>query len=124
MSKRVMIGNAADVPAGGLKTFDAEGTAVVVAKIGDGYCGVINKCPHMGLPIAGGKLEGNAIVCPWHNSKFDMCSGKNLDWVTGVVGVKLPSWSRKIVALGKEPAPIQSFTVTEEEGKLFVNLAP
>lgn len=122
MAKRVMIGNAADVPAGCLKTFDAEGTTVVVAKVGDGYCAVINKCPHMGLPIAGGRLDGDTIVCPWHNSKFDLCSGKNLDWVTGVVGVKLPEWSRKIVALGKEPQPIQSFTVTEEEGKLFVDL--
>ena len=69
-----------------------------------------------------GKLEGDVITCPWHNSQFDMCSGKNLDWVPGIVGVKLPSWSRKIVALGKEPHPIQSFKVTEEEGKLYVEL--
>jgi nitrite reductase/ring-hydroxylating ferredoxin subunit len=122
MSKRVMVGNASDVPQGELKTFDAEGTTVVVAKVGDGYCAVINKCPHMNLPIAGGKLEGSAITCPWHNSKFDMCTGQNLDWVAGVVGVKLPSWSRKIVALGKEPTPIQSFRVTEEDGKLFVEM--
>jgi nitrite reductase/ring-hydroxylating ferredoxin subunit len=121
-AKRVMIGNAADVPAEGLKAFDADGTMVVVAKVGDGYCAVLNKCPHLGLPIAGGKREGDAIVCPWHNSKFDLCSGKNLDWVQGVVGVKLPEWSRKIVALGKEPQPIQVFTVTEEEGKLFVEM--
>lgn len=122
MARRVMIGSTSDVPANGLKTFDAEGTPIVVAKVGDGYCAVVNKCPHLGLPMAGGKLEGNAIVCPWHNSKFDMCTGKNLDWVAGVVGVKLPEWSRRIVALGKEPTPIQSFKVIEEEGKLFVEM--
>jgi nitrite reductase/ring-hydroxylating ferredoxin subunit len=122
MSKRVLIGMAADVPAGGLKAFDADGRSVVVARVGEGYCAVVNKCPHMGLPVAGGKLEGDAIVCPWHNSKFELCTGKNLDWVPGVVGVKLPDWSRKIVALGKEPHPIQSFTVTEEDGRLFVDM--
>lgn len=124
MSKRVMIGDAADVPAGGLKTFNAEGTTVVVAKVGDGYCAVINRCSHLNLPIAGGKVDAAAgtITCPWHNSVFDLCTGRNLDWVQGVVGVKLPEWSRKIVALGKEPQPIQSFRVTEDEGKLFVEV--
>ena len=51
-----------------------------------------------------------------------MCTGRNLDWVQGVVGVKLPEWSRRIVALGKEPTPIQSFKVTEEDGRLFVEM--
>lgn len=122
MSKRVMIGNAADVPANGVKTFDAEGKSIVVARVGEGYCAVINKCPHLGLPMAGGKVENGVITCPFHNSRFDMCTGKNLDWVQGVVGVKLPEWSRKIIALGKEPTPIQSFKVIEQDGKLFVEL--
>ncbi len=122
MSKRVMIGSAADVPANGLKTFDAEGRSIVVARVGNGYCAVINKCPHLGLPMAGGKVENGTITCPFHNSRFDMCTGKNLDWVQGVVGVKLPAWSRQIIALGKEPTPIQSFQVTEEDGKLFIDL--
>ncbi len=124
MAKRMMIGDAADVPAMGTKVFDLEGTAIAVAKVGDGFCAVVNKCPHLGLPIAGGKIDAadGTITCPWHNSVFELCSGKNLDWVQGVVGVKLPDWSRKIVALGKEPAPIQSFTVTEEGGKLFVDV--
>ncbi|MCS6846521.1 MAG: Rieske (2Fe-2S) protein [Anaerolineae bacterium] len=122
MSKRVMIGSVSDVPVNGLKTFNAEGTTIVVARVRDGYCAVINKCPHLGLPIAGGKVEDGVITCPFHNSRFDMCTGRNLDWVQGVVGVKLPEWSRKIIALGKEPAPIQSFKVTEEDGKLFVEI--
>jgi nitrite reductase/ring-hydroxylating ferredoxin subunit len=120
MAKRVMIGNAEDVPNTGAKVFDAEGTSVAVARVGEGYCAVVNKCPHLGLPIAGGKVENGVITCPFHNSRFELCSGKNLDWVQGVVGVKLPNWSRKIVALGKEPTPILSFVVTEDGGKLYV----
>ena len=124
MTKRVMIGNVSDMPATGAKVFDAEGTAVVVAKVGDGYCAVVNKCPHLNLPMAGGKIDATAgtITCPFHNSVFELCSGKNLDWVQGVVGVKLPDWTRKIVAMGKQPAPIQNFKVTEEGGKLFVDV--
>jgi len=124
MAKRVMIGNVSDVPATGAKVFNADGTALVVAKVNAGLCAVVNKCPHLGLPMAGGKIDAQSgtITCPFHNSVFDLCSGKNLDWVQGVVGIKLPDWTRKIVALGKEPAPIQSFKVIEEGGKLFVEV--
>ncbi len=124
MSNRISIGNASDLPASGAKVFTVNGTAIVVAKVKDGYCAVVNKCPHMGLPVAGGKVDADAgtITCPFHNSKFDLCSGANLDWVTGIVGVEVPAWSRKILALGKAPAAIQSFKVVEEAGELFVEM--
>jgi len=122
MSRRVMLGSASDVPANGTKVFNAEDTSLVVAKVGDGYCAVINKCPHIALPMAGGKVENGVITCPFHGSRFDMCTGKNLDWVQGVAGLKLPEWSRRIIALGKEPTPIQTFKVVEEAGNLYVEL--
>jgi nitrite reductase/ring-hydroxylating ferredoxin subunit len=124
MSNRISIGNVSDLPAAGAKVFTVNGTAIVVARTKNGICAVVNKCPHLGLPVAGGKVDADAgtITCPFHNSKFDLCSGENLDWVQGVVGVKVPEWSRKILALGKAPAPIQRFTVTEEDGMLFVEM--
>jgi nitrite reductase/ring-hydroxylating ferredoxin subunit len=124
MSNRISIGNVSDMPASGTKVFTVNGTAIVVAKVKDGYCAVINKCPHLGLPVAGGKVDADAgtITCPFHNSTFDLCSGQNLDWVQGIVGVKVPEWSRKILALGKEAQPIQRFSVVEENGELFVEM--
>jgi nitrite reductase/ring-hydroxylating ferredoxin subunit len=121
---RILLGNSSDMPASGAKVFTANGTAIVVAQTKNGYCAVVNKCPHLGLPIAGGKvdLDTGTITCPFHDSKFDLCSGENLDWVRGLVGVKVPDWSRKILAMGKAPAAIQRFTVIEEEGKLFVEM--
>ena len=124
MSNRISIGNASDLPATGARVFTVNGTSMVVAKVKAGVCAVVNKCPHMGLPIAGGKVDADAgtITCPFHNSTFDLCSGENLDWVTGIVGVKVPDWSRKILAMGKAPAAIQCFKVVEENGQLFVEM--
>lgn len=122
MARKVLLANAADLPNEGTRTFTIEGVSVVVARVDGRACAVLNKCPHVGLPLAGGKREGNAIVCPWHGSRFDLCSGENLDWVQGVAGIKLPSWSRQIIALGKKPTPVQSFPVTEEDGKLYIEL--
>lgn len=122
MSTRVSIGKAENFPAGQLVKVTAENTSLVVARLGDKLCAVQNRCPHINLPIAGGKLEGNTITCPWHGSQFDMCSGENLDWVRGIAAIKLPNWSRKVIALGKKPQGIKTYPVVEENGELFVEI--
>jgi len=42
----------------------------------DGRAGVVsNVCNHVGGPLADGRLDGEYIVCPWHNWKFHRCTG-------------------------------------------------
>lgn len=118
--QRVAIGKAADF--GDKKTVKVNGEDVVVARVGDGYCAVLNRCPHMNLPLAGGKIEDGMIECPFHNSRFDLCTGENKDWVQGAVGIKMPRWTRNIIAMGKQPTPVKAFTIIEEDGDLYVEL--
>jgi nitrite reductase/ring-hydroxylating ferredoxin subunit/multimeric flavodoxin WrbA len=43
----------------------------------DGRFGVVsNTCNHAGGPLGKGRLDGEYIVCPWHNWKFHRCSGQ------------------------------------------------
>ncbi len=122
MNKRVFLVNLADFPTKGRGVFNVEGTAILVAKTEQGFYAISNKCPHMGLPLAGGKVEGNTITCPFHGSRFDLGSGENLDWVQGVAGVKLPEWSRRLIAMGKQPNPVTTYPVVIEGDKLYVEL--
>jgi nitrite reductase/ring-hydroxylating ferredoxin subunit len=32
-------------------------------------------CTHQGGPLAEGEREGDVVTCPWHGSRFDLCSG-------------------------------------------------
>jgi nitrite reductase/ring-hydroxylating ferredoxin subunit len=42
----------------------------------DGQFGAVsNTCNHVGGPLGEGRLDGDYIVCPWHNWKFHRCSG-------------------------------------------------
>ncbi len=42
----------------------------------DGKFGAVsNMCNHAGGPLGEGRLDGDYIVCPWHNWKFHRCSG-------------------------------------------------
>ena len=83
---------------------------------------VIDKCTHLNLSMRNGKINGKVITCPFHGSCFDMTNGENLDWVNGVLGVNVPKWTSKLLEFGKKPAPLESLTVEEKDGKVFVAL--
>ena len=36
----------------------------------------------MGEPLEQGNLEGDTVICPWHKSRFDLCSGEVIDGST------------------------------------------
>jgi nitrite reductase/ring-hydroxylating ferredoxin subunit len=42
-----------------------------------------NRCPHLGFSLTRGpgglKYEDGVVQCPWHNSRFNVCTGENLD---------------------------------------------
>jgi nitrite reductase/ring-hydroxylating ferredoxin subunit len=55
----------------------AGGQAVLVTRSTSGQpCAIANTCSHFGGPLAEGKREGDIVVCPWHGSRFDVCTGR------------------------------------------------
>ncbi len=119
---KVKIATAPDVTANKALKASADGQTVLVAKVGNGHCAIANKCPHLGLPMAKGKLENGVITCPFHGSKFEMCTGKNVEWVDSFVGIPLPGIAQKMMAMGKAPTDVASFTVTQNGEDLFVDI--
>jgi nitrite reductase/ring-hydroxylating ferredoxin subunit len=118
---KIKIATTADVTAGKVFKANANGQAVLVAKVGDKYCSIANKCPHLGLPMAKGKFENGIITCPFHGSKFEICTGKNVEWVDSVVGIPLPGFAQKMMAMGKAPTDVANFVVTTEGADLFID---
>lgn len=86
-------------------------------------CVVRDRCPHAGLSLSRGPRGGygdGVITCPWHNSRFDVCSGENLDWTPGFAGITAPGWSRRLIALGKSPAPLTIRRASVVQGRVIV----
>jgi nitrite reductase/ring-hydroxylating ferredoxin subunit/uncharacterized membrane protein len=55
---------------------DADGEAVLVTRSTSGtICAIAHACSHMGGPLSEGQREGDVVVCPWHGSRFDVCTG-------------------------------------------------
>jgi nitrite reductase/ring-hydroxylating ferredoxin subunit len=117
---KVKVAAASEVSTNKVLKTTANGKSVLVAKVGDKHCAIANKCPHFGLPLAKGKFENGVITCPFHGSKFEICTGKSVEWVDSVVGIPLPGFAQKMIAMGKPPTDVQSFIVTQEGEDLFV----
>lgn len=80
------------------------GNRELAISLKDGIFGAVsNICNHAGGPLGEGRLDGDYIVCPWHNWKFHRCSG-----------VGEPGFERDRV-----PA----YPVKVETGRVLVNLA-
>ncbi|MEX2197369.1 MAG: Rieske 2Fe-2S domain-containing protein [Burkholderiales bacterium] len=60
----------------------------------DGKFGIVaGTCNHAGGPLGKGRLEGDYIVCPWHNWKFHRCTGAG---EPGFEEDKVPSYELRV----------------------------
>lgn len=48
---------------------------LVLVRRGDVVHALNDRCSHVGGPLSGGSLDGDAIVCPWHFSTFRLRDG-------------------------------------------------
>ena len=69
-----------ELPDSGMRSVEAGGTQILLSRAGDGrICAISNVCSHFSGPLAEGDREGDTVVCPLHNSRFDLCTGEVMD---------------------------------------------
>ena len=89
------------LPEGGMTPVYPLGVHVVLARVGGTVYAVEGKCAHMACPLFMGALEGFTLICPCHDWRFDIRTGRFLD----------------APELGLAVYPVQS-----DAGQLFVSL--
>jgi multimeric flavodoxin WrbA/nitrite reductase/ring-hydroxylating ferredoxin subunit len=81
------------------------GERTVAISYRDGVFGVIsNRCNHVGGPLGQGRLDGEYVVCPWHQYKFHRCTGEGEP--------------------GYEADKVPGYAVKEQNGRLLVSATP
>jgi nitrite reductase/ring-hydroxylating ferredoxin subunit len=77
MSEFAVVLKEGELEAGAMRAVDVDGTRVLVSHSEDGgVCSIANACTHVGGPLDEGERDGNVVICPWHGSRFDLCSGE------------------------------------------------
>ena len=89
------------LPEGGMAPAYPLGINILVARSGGVVYALSGKCAHMACPLFTGTLEGYTLVCPCHDWKFDIRTGRMTD----------------AAELGIAVYPVKS-----EMGKLYVDL--
>jgi len=52
---------------------------ILLVRRGGRLFAMAETCSHFSGPLSEGKLDGDSIVCPWHNSRFALEDGRVLD---------------------------------------------
>jgi nitrite reductase/ring-hydroxylating ferredoxin subunit/multimeric flavodoxin WrbA len=71
----VDIGSADDLSQTPLRRAKAKDVDLAVSNKDGRFGAISNVCNHVGGPLGEGRLDGEYIVCPWHNWKFHRCTG-------------------------------------------------
>jgi nitrite reductase/ring-hydroxylating ferredoxin subunit len=82
-----------EVPDGQMRCVEADGTVVMVARTGGHLYALSNHCSHRGGPLHEGELDAGTVICPWHDSVFDLRDGS---LVHGPAAYPQPAWDARV----------------------------
>jgi nitrite reductase/ring-hydroxylating ferredoxin subunit len=113
-SKRVA--SVSDLPPG---TVVGEGRYAVGNAAGEHFA-VTRRCRHLRADLAGGSIDADGcLVCPWHQSKYDVSTGRMVRGPQGVFA-KIPGLGTAFMALTKV-LPLGRGTVTVRDGDVYLD---
>ncbi len=74
---------------------EVDGVGLVLCRTGNnGEVAAFGEfCPHLAAPMSDGWVDRGRLVCPWHGSRFDLCSGEVL---RGPSAAPLPRYQPRI----------------------------
>ena len=106
-----------NLEAGGRQVVKIGDRKILLVDLDGKICAVNNACPHLKLPLKKGKITDGAIVCPFHRSAFDLCTGEVKNWTPfpPVVGNLLGKISTE--------KKLEVFPTRIESGKIWVDVA-
>ena len=86
---------------------------------GGRYFAVTRRCRHLGADLAGGHIDENGcLVCPWHQSAYDVESGRMVRGPQGIFA-KIPGLGFGFRMLTKV-LPLGRAKVTVRDGDLYL----
>jgi 3-phenylpropionate/trans-cinnamate dioxygenase ferredoxin subunit len=116
MTEFVEVPGGKELKSGQMKMFNLGKREVLLARVGDNFYAVDNRCPHMGGSLSEGKLEKTIVTCPRHHSQFDLIDGRVVRW-TDWSGVKL-----SLGKMVKSPRAVTTYKVKVEGGKVMLEV--
>ena len=74
--KWIDVGAASELAADGVRKVEVGSVPVALSCAGGTFGAVSHVCNHAGGPLGEGRLDGDYVVCPWHQWKFHRLTGE------------------------------------------------
>ncbi len=100
---------------GAMQRVDLDTEAILLARVGGVYYATQERCPHLRVHLAGGKLNGKVVTCPGHGSQFDVTTGDCVAWVEG-----LPALMRQAAQAMAKPRDLTTYPTRLQDGQVWV----
>ena len=114
----------ADLPPGSVTAGEVDGQRVCVANLDGELFAVQDRCPHLAAPLSVGHLDHSNIVCPWHDSEFDLRTGETKKWLPSglwhVLDQKAPPLP-PVLEKWLNPKRIRTFRTRVVDGRVLVS---
>jgi nitrite reductase/ring-hydroxylating ferredoxin subunit len=116
MTSQTRVAAVSDLPPG---TVVGSGKYAVGNAGGDLFA-VTRRCRHLGADLAGGSIDADGcLVCPWHQSKYDVSTGRMVRGPQGIFA-KIPGLGAAFKALTKV-LPLGRATVRAREDGVYLD---
>lgn len=71
----VKVATTEEIPEGSIRHVLVHDKPIALCNVEGHFYAVNAVCPHMGGPLASGRLAGCVVTCPWHGWTFDVRTG-------------------------------------------------
>jgi len=78
MQNWIDVAAVSDFPAGAVRTVEARGLEIAVFNVDGYYYAIADCCTHEAERLSGGSIEGLDVVCPLHQARFSLVTGRAL----------------------------------------------
>lgn len=95
---------------------EIEGVDLAFIKTGSQIYAMQARCPHLGVPMAGAKVEKGAITCSQHKSRWACATGAVEEWLPGG-GVNA------MQRLISPPCGLAVYETKIEDGKIYIDVS-
>lgn len=65
-----------DVPVGEGRAVEVDGRRIAIFQTRHGWYALDQRCPHKGGPLTDGILADGCVICPLHDRRFDLQTGR------------------------------------------------
>ena len=75
-NKDIRVANVKDLKKGEMRQVSVEDHEILLVRVEDEFFATAAHCTHYGAPLEKGILNGEKVICPWHNACFNIKNGK------------------------------------------------